>query len=260
MILTSLLLLAALVYTGVYLYRYLIGYGDLLDLPKQMGLNLFVTIAPVFFFTAVVSLILLSREKPEQPDQEYSLTPEFLQEDQPVTYDLNTLSMPRQPETAKTEEDVSREEDPEYVTALKQECEYSTNNKYELSLVLMNLEPSHDQTDFDRFSKRIADHFQDTAFIYGYEVKNTMVIIMPFYSFDEVKQELVSLYKSLKSDLDRRSVIFRAGFTSKFSRYIDAYTMLNESESAFEKVTETPQSGILGFEPDLDAYQQYYSG
>jgi hypothetical protein len=55
-------------------------------------------------------------------------------------------------------------------------------------------------------------------------------------------------------------VLFRAGFTSKFSRYIDAYTMLYESESAFEKVTETPQSGILGFEPDLDAYQQYYSG
>lgn len=260
MILTSLLLLAALVYTGVYLYRYLIGYGDLLSLPKPMGLNLFLTIAPVFFITAVASVVLLSRERPEASGQEYSLTPEFLQDEQPASYDLNTLSMPQQPADVRQEPQRPQEEEPKFIEALKQECEYSSNNKYELSVVLLNIQPDRDQTDFDRFSKRIADHFLDTAFIHEYEVPYSMVIIMPFYSFEEVKQELVSLYQSLKSDLDRRSVLFRAGFTSKFSRYIDAYTMLYESESAFEKVTETPQSGILGFEPDLDAYQQYYSG
>jgi hypothetical protein len=265
MILASLVLLTALVYTGIYLYRYLLTYESLLNIPKEVGFNFFLTIAPAYLVAFIISIILLSREAEHYPERDYALKADFLNDQQDHVespqYDLNAISHPV-PEQKNdiVEEEPASQDLPDYMNSLIQEVGYSSENKYELSIVLLNIEPKADFTDFDRFKKRITSHFQDSAFIFEYERDYTMMIVLPFYSFDEIKKELVDLFGTMREDLNRRGVLFRAGFTSKFSRYIDAETMLNECESAFEQVTGEHQSAILGFEPDIDRYEQYYSG
>ncbi len=147
----------------------------------------------------------------------------------------------------------------DFYVRFQKEVDFSNDKKYEIALILINIEPKKYPSDFLIFKEAVESYFSDIAFIYDYTTTNTIAVILPFFSFKETQNELMSLYESLKDDLLQRSTLFRAGFTSKFTRLIDSETILYETETAFKKALEADTFCILGFEPDVNKYEQYYS-
>ncbi len=147
----------------------------------------------------------------------------------------------------------------DFYERLQQEVEYSNKKKYEVSLILLNLEPKRFDNDFQVFDDAVKKFFDESAFIFEYVQDNTFAIILPFFSFFETQKELINLYDFLKKELLQRSTSFRAGFTSKFNRYVDSETILYETEVAFKKAIQDEDFCILGFEPDVNKYEQYYT-
>ena len=150
-------------------------------------------------------------------------------------------------------------EDRDFYERLQQEVEYSNKKKYEVSLIILNLEPRRFTNDFSVFDESVREFFDESAFIFEYVQSNTFAIILPFFSFFETQKELLNLYDHLKKELIQRSTSFRAGYTSKFNRYVDSETILYETEVAFKKAQEENEFCVLGFEPDVNKYEQYYT-
>ncbi|MCF7933254.1 MAG: hypothetical protein K9M84_02560 [Spirochaetia bacterium] len=147
----------------------------------------------------------------------------------------------------------------DFYTRFREEVTFSNEKRYEISMILLNIEPKKFSSDFMVFKETIESFFSETAFVFDYPYKNTFAVVLPFFSFSETEQELTRLYDQMKSDLKQRSTAFRAGFTGKFSRLVDSETILYETEVAFKKALEDDRFCILGFEPDVNKYEQYYS-
>lgn len=146
----------------------------------------------------------------------------------------------------------------DFYKRLAQEVDFSNEKRYEVSLLLINLEPEKFSSDFLVFKEATSSFFQETSFIFEYTHEHSFAVILPFFSFSDAQKELVRFYTSLKDELTQRSTIFRAGFSSKFNRIIDSETLLYETEVAFKKALEDTGFCILGFEPDVNKYDQYY--
>lgn len=346
----SMILITALSYTAIYLYRYYIYYDGFQQIPAHVYVDFLIRVFPAFFgIFAVITILLVTKSgndtehpfqavtsselqniysldiqidetdeqhascpAPNPPSEQITIhqqaNPETIPQKRSAEHDTAESVDPAfqeesslifakdltpeekdflTPETPYTEaaepsvaaasslkddpvkNDVSSGESvkPAYESVqemgfherFKQEVEFSNEKKYEISLVILNIEPQKYSSDFLVFQGLIHDFFKESAFIFPYSKKNTFAIVLPFYSFQDTQNELLSLFESIRDELNHRSTSFRVGFTSKFNRYIDSETMIYETEIAFKKSLEEEVFCILGFEPDINKYEQYYS-
>lgn len=226
------------------------------------------------FFNAQQVVRQEAEETPEESKEEEPVEAASIDEEQPekqtagpvenVVPETDEPMTDEEPqEQAAAEVEPAGEEkkylDDDFHKRLEEEVNFSNDKNYELTLLLMNIEPKKYSSDFDVFRQSLAEFFSETAFIYEYPYDHTVAVILPFFSYQESQQELIDLYAKIKIDLQSRSTILRAGFSSKFSRNIDSETLLYETEVAFKKAIEEQGFCILGFEPDINKYQQYYS-
>lgn len=344
-IIASIALVATISYSAIHIYQYIVHYGSLMEIPREVAVPFMELVFPIFAVITIVIIVLLAGKKgthtsEDEQDEEdievpskaqhiYSLDTED-QRPEPVEeevrpeihiskeeYDFFNTPQVVQQETAEASETpepemtAEKEEVPEepldaaqpeaevqavpeaeelqkeeqhapetemmipeekvsdekksklpeddFHKRLEEEVNFSNDKNYELTLLLLNIDPKKYSSDFDVFRQSLTDFFNETAFIYDYNYKNTVAVILPFFSYQESQQELIELYNKIKTDLQSRSTVLRAGFSSKFNRSIDSETLLYESEVAFKKAIEEQGFCILGFEPDINKYEQYYS-
>ncbi|GEM_PF-5920191 len=144
-------------------------------------------------------------------------------------------------------------------TRLEKENSYSNEQEYDLSLALIRLrykDKNKQNNEIPLYSQAIHDFLGESSYIYKYKehAVNSYALILPFSSYSEAQEELISLFRYLKDALSEDQLIFSCGFTSRFGRKLESAVFLREAESSLKKALRKQSFSMLGFEPDLDNF------
>ncbi len=148
-----------------------------------------------------------------------------------------------------------------FETRLSKELLFSQDHGYDVSLALLRFrfkDKAKAVANMPSFAKVIHTFLGNSAYIYQFKesmVKNSYACIMPFANFDETQAELLALYRYMKDILDEQEILFSGGFTSRFSRALDADMFLNEASSSLKKALRRRSFSLIGFEPDIDSFE-----
>ena len=134
---------------------------------------------------------------------------------------------------------------------LFQEVKYANIHEFDLSLTLIayKYNNSFDETIEDKIREAIGKYMKETSFIYQLQ-DNEFAIILPFSDYQEAQSQIVLLYRSVKEEFEKHSIILSAGFSSRFSRTIESDVLYKEAFMALNKALSKKTFSILGFEPD----------
>lgn len=146
----------------------------------------------------------------------------------------------------------------QFFERLSQEVSYSLENGYDLSLILIKIEPKYYKSDFEVFKEEINKHFSSSSFVYTF-LYETFAIILPFHNYSETLDIIKDFYICLKDNFIKRGTTFFAGATATFRREIDPDTFLYEAEISLNKALEEENFCIIGFKANIEKYKQYYS-
>ncbi|MBC8146830.1 MAG: hypothetical protein H8E98_02460 [Bacteroidetes bacterium] len=181
-----------------------------------------------------------------------------------TTRDLNKpnlFSIRINPAKADKQEKVVPEEvfEDTFDTRLEKENLYANEQKYDISLALVRLrykDKNRQNIELHLYSQAIQDFLGESSYIYKYKEHaiNSYALILPFSSYSEAQEELISLYRYLKDALEEDQLIFSCGFSSRFGRELESSVLLREAESSLKKALRKRSFCMLGFEPDLDNF------
>jgi len=185
------------------------------------------------------------------------------QEKQP-TRDLNKpnlFSIRINPSKENKQEKYTPEEvfEDTFDTRLEKENLYANEQEYDISLALIRLrykDKNKKNKEIPLYSQSIHDFLGESSYIYKHKehAVNSYALILPFSSYSEAQEELISLFRYLKDALDEDQLIFSCGFTSRFGRKLESAVFLHEAESSLKKALKKRSFSMLGFEPDLDNF------
>jgi hypothetical protein len=180
------------------------------------------------------------------------------------TRDLNKphlFSIRINPSKENKQERITPEEvfEDTFDTRLEKENLYANEQEYDLSLALIRLrykDKNKQNIELPLYNQAIHDFLGESSYIYKYKehAVNNYALILPFSSYSEVQEELISLYRYLKDALNEDQLIFSCGFTSRFGRKLESAVFLREADSSLKKALRKRSFSMLGFEPDLDNF------
>jgi len=144
-------------------------------------------------------------------------------------------------------------------TRLEKENLYANEQEYDMSLALIRLrykDKNKQNIEIPLYNQAIHDFLGESSYIYKYKEHafNSFALILPFSSYSEAQEELISLFRYLKDALTEDQLIFSCGFTSRFGRKLESAVFLREAESSLKKALRKRSFSMLGFEPDLDNF------
>jgi hypothetical protein len=144
-------------------------------------------------------------------------------------------------------------------TRLEKENLYANEQEYDLSLALIRLrfkDKNKQNVEIPLYNQAIHDFLGESSYIYKYKehAVNNYALILPFSSYSEAQEELISLFRYLKDALSEDQLIFSCGFTSRFGRKLESAVFLREADSSLKKALRKRSFSMLGFEPDLDNF------
>ncbi|MCF7943981.1 MAG: hypothetical protein K9L75_00405 [Spirochaetia bacterium] len=161
-------------------------------------------------------------------------------------------------DSVQKQQDNDKNSSTQFFERLSQEVSYSIENGYDLSLILIKIEPKYYKSDFEVFKEEINKHFSSSSFVYTF-LYETFAIILPFHNYSETLDIIKDFYICLKDNFIKRGTTFFAGATATFRRQIDPDTFLYEAEISLNKALEEENFCIIGFKANIEKYNQYYS-